>query len=168
MVYKITKEPIEKAQRDKVTDAIQKVVPAFDNQPDQTKVDTTFDGGEMTVYTAQKEGQTVGYAIETFSPKGFGGPIRLMIGFLPDGTIHKIEVLSHSETPGLGNKIERSKSDFSVQFEGKNPATFQLAVKKDGGDVDAITASTISSRAFSDAVDRAYRLFQTITESSNE
>ncbi|HRC93634.1 MAG TPA: RnfABCDGE type electron transport complex subunit G, partial [Tenuifilaceae bacterium] len=91
---------------------------------------------------------------------GFGGRIELMVGFLPDGTINKITVISHKETPGLGDKIDPGKSDFSVQFEGKNPETFKVMVKKDGGDVDAITASTISSRAFCDAVNRAYKAFK--------
>lgn len=93
-----------------------------------------------------------------------------MVGFLPDGTIHRVETLSHNETPGLGDKIDRSKSDFSVQFEGKNPRTFRLAVRKDGGDVDAITASTISSRAYADALTRAYHVFESIhqTRTSHE
>ena len=117
---------------------------------------------------AISQGQdTVGYAVETFTNTGFGGEIKLMVGFLKDGTINRVETLSHNETPGLGNKIERSKSDFAVQFEGKNPADFKLAVRKDGGDVDAITASTISSRAFSDAVSRAYEVYKSIQNSGN-
>jgi electron transport complex protein RnfG len=69
-------------------------------------------------------------------------------------------VISHAETPGLGEKMQKNKSDFSVQFMGKNPADFKLAVKKDRGDVDAITASTITSRAYCDAVQRAYNGFE--------
>jgi electron transport complex protein RnfG len=79
-----------------------------------------------------------------------------MVGFLADGSINAIEVVAHKETPGLGDKMESNKSDFCVQFKGKNPETFKLIVKKDGGDVDAITASTISSRAYCEAVQRAY------------
>ena len=82
-----------------------------------------------------------------------------MVGFLPDGTIHNISVLEHKETPGLGDKMTKAKSDWSVQFNGKDPSDFKLMVTKDGGDVDAITASTISSRAFCDAVDRAYKAY---------
>jgi len=82
-----------------------------------------------------------------------------MVGFAPDGTILRVAVLEHKETPGLGDKIDKSRSDFSVQFEGKNPESFKLSVKKDKGDVDAITASTISSRAFCDAVSRAYSAY---------
>ena len=156
-IYEITQEPIAAA---KIGSAVALVVPPFDNNPDETKTIDSLDGKTVTVYTALSGQDTVGYAIETFSNSGFGGEIRLMVGFLPDGTIHRVETLSHNETPGLGDKIDRSKSDFSVQFE--NPRTFRLAVRKDGGDVDAITASTISSRAYADALTRAYHVFESI------
>lgn len=77
-----------------------------------------------------------------------------------DGSIHDVVHLEHKETPGLGDKIEKSKSNWSNQFRGKNSANFPLKVKKDGGDVDAITASTISSRAYCDAINRAYKVFK--------
>ncbi|MBO4231732.1 MAG: RnfABCDGE type electron transport complex subunit G, partial [Bacteroidales bacterium] len=99
---------------------------------------------------------------------GFGGAFTLMVGFDSEGKILGTEVLSASETPGLGDKINADKSDFSKQFAGKNPAEFQLKVKKDGGDVDAITAATISSRAYCDAVDRAYQSFMKAKEESHE
>ena len=79
-----------------------------------------------------------------------------MVGLLADGSISNTAVLAHKETPGLGDKMDIAKSDFPAQFIGKNPAEFKLSVTKDGGDVDAITAATISSRAFCDAVERAY------------
>ena len=161
-IYEITQEPIAAAKSAKIGSAVALVVPPFDNNPDETKTIDSLDGKTVTVYTALSGQDTVGYAIETFSNSGFGGEIRLMVGFLPDGTIHRVETLSHNETPGLGDKIDRSKSDFSVQFEGKNPRTFRLAVRKDGGDVDAITASTISSRAYAEALTRAYHVFESI------
>ncbi|MDD3108732.1 MAG: RnfABCDGE type electron transport complex subunit G [Alistipes sp.] len=168
LVYQVTAGPIAQAKQEKVTTAIAAVLPAFDNQPGETRTEYPVDGGTLTLYTATQGADTVGYAIETFTMKGFGGEIRLMVGFLKDGTIHSVETLSHNETPGLGNKIERSKSDFSVQFEGKNPADFKLSVRKDGGDVDAITASTISSRAYTDAVNRAYTLLQSLNSQNHE
>lgn len=64
-----------------------------------------------------------------------------------------------NETPGLGDKIDKSKSSFPEQFVGKNPGQSSIQVKNDGGDIDAITAATISSRAFCDAVNRAYTAF---------
>jgi len=81
-----------------------------------------------------------------------------MAGFMPDGTIAGISVLDHKETPGLGTKM--TEPGFKGQFTGKNPGEFMLKVKKDGGQVDAITAATISSRAFCDAVQRAYNTLQ--------
>ncbi len=168
LVYQVTEAPIAEAKTAKVTGAIAQVLPAFDNNPADLKQVEMVDGKEVVIYPALNGSDTVGYAIETFSNNGFGGLIKLMVGFLPDGTIYKVETLSHSETPGLGDKMERKKSNFSVQFEGKNPATFKLSVKKDGGDVDAITASTISSRAFTDAVDRAYKVFQSLNQKGGE
>jgi len=79
-----------------------------------------------------------------------------MIGFLPDLSIYNTAVLKHMETPGLGDKMDVEKSNFPVQFERMKAESFPLAVKKDGGAVDAITAATISSRAFVDGVNRAY------------
>ena len=167
LVYQATKGPIDAAKAAKVTQAIALVLPEFTNDPGTEKQVIDVDGGQVTVYTAKKGDTVVGYAVETFTNNGFGGLIKLMAGFLPDGTICKVETLQHSETPGLGDKIDRSKSDFSVQFEGKNPGTYRLAVKKDGGDVDAITASTISSRAYVDALTRAYKTVQSLTNSAD-
>jgi electron transport complex protein RnfG len=102
----------------------------------------------------------LGTAVETFTNKGFSGEFKLMVGFSPDGTIIDIAVIKHSETPGLGDKMEIDKSDFHVQFKGQHPDSFNVAVTKDRGDVDAITASTITSRAYCDAVMRAYEAFK--------
>lgn len=156
LVYQSTKEPIALAQQAKINNAIKAVLPEFDNQPGTEAYSVAVEGGELTFYPATKEGQPVGTAVKTYSNNGFAGRIELMVGFLPDGTINKIAVIAHKETPGLGDKMDPKKSNFSLQFEGKNPETFKLKVKKDGGDVDAITASTISSRAYCDAVVRAH------------
>jgi len=156
-VYELTKEPIARAKAERQNEALRSVLPAYNNDPVREMYKKAVDGDTLYFFPARKDSALVGIAVETFSPKGFSGMIRLMVGFLPDGTINKIAVLEHNETPGLGDKMDRSKSDFSLQFDGKNPKTFKLAVKKDGGDVDAITASTISSRAFCDAVERAYK-----------
>ncbi len=160
-VYALTKEPIRAADAAKTNMAIAEVVPEFDNNPSQEIIKHGLaEGDTLTLYPAKKDGALVGVAVRTNTNKGFGGAIVLMVGFLPDGTIYNTAVISHAETPGLGDKISKSKGDFSVQFEGKNPETFKMSVKKDGGEVDAITASTISSRAFCDAVERAYKAFR--------
>lgn len=163
-VFMLTKEPIAKAKTDKINNAIAEVLPSFDNDPSSAKLTQSIEGEQVNIYPATKGGEKVGYAIETFTKKGFGGKILLMVGILSDGTINKISVVEQKETPGLGDKIDKSKSNFSVQFEGKNPTDFQLSVKKDGGDVDAITASTISSRAYCDAVERAVEIFKNIQQ----
>lgn len=163
-VYILTKEPIEAAKIAKTNAAIAEVMPSFDNNPSEDAVSKNVDGEAVKIYTAKQGETVVGYAIETFTNNGFGGTIRLMVGFTPEGKITKISVLQHKETPGLGDKIEPEKSKFSVQFEGADPAMMKLAVRKDGGEVDAITASTITSRAYIDAVDRAYRIFKGLNQ----
>jgi len=158
-VYLVTLQPISAAKSAKINEAIKKVVPSFDNNPGEEVYKMAVDGDTLRLYPARKGGKLVGTAIETFTNKGFAGHFTLMVGLLPDGTINSVEVLAHKETPGLGDKMEKSKSGFSLQFEGKNPKTFKMMVKKDGGDIDAITASTITSRAFTDAINRAYEAY---------
>ena len=155
-VYELTKEPIRLAELKKKNEAIQVVVPGFDNEPSQEVEKLFVDGDTLYFYTARKGDEILGTAVETFTNKGFSGEFKLMVGFAPDGSIIDIAVIKHKETPGLGDKMEKGKSDFSVQFMGQHPDEFNLAVKKDRGDVDAITASTISSRAYCEAVQRAY------------
>lgn len=148
-VYTITQKPIDETKKKAETEALKNVLPEFNNDP-LTEVQD-FNG--ITIYTAKKNDSIVGYAVKTYSDKGYGGKITLIAGFLPNGAINKIAVLEQKETPGLGSNMT---GKFKDQFFGKNPLEFKLKVKKDGGDVDAITASTITSRAFCDAVDRAY------------
>lgn len=118
----------------------------------------TGEGDSLDIYPAKNEGEIVGYAVNTYSKNGFSGNISLMAGFRTDGTIINITILGQKETPGLGTKM--AEPDFKNQFNDKNPAEFVLKVRKDGGAVDAITAATISSRAFCDAVQRAYNTLQ--------
>ncbi|HKL66822.1 MAG: RnfABCDGE type electron transport complex subunit G [Bacteroidales bacterium] len=159
-IYELTKEPIAAAKLEKKNNAIRQVIPDFDNNPTEEVYKHAADGDTLYFYPGKSGGNIVGTAVETFTNKGFSGEIKVMVGFLPDGTINDVVVLEHAETPGLGDKMEKSKSDWTVQFQGKDPESFRLMVTKDGGDVDAITASTISSRAFCDAVARAYETFK--------
>jgi Na+-translocating ferredoxin:NAD+ oxidoreductase subunit G len=158
-VYQMTKEPIELSVLNKKLAAIKQVVPEFNNNPDNEMFRLpTGDGDSLEIYPAKKDSVIIGYAINTFTKKGFSGNINLIAGFRPDGTIINITVLEQKETPGLGSKM--TESEFKDQFNDKNPSQFKLKVKKDGGPVDAITAATISSRAFCDAVQRAYNTLQ--------
>ena len=168
VVNALTQEPIAAVNLAKTNQSIAAVLPAFDNEPSQDEFDVMVGSDAIAVYPASLQGNLVGYAIKTFSNKGFGGRITLMVGFLPDGTIYNTSVVSHGETPGLGDKMDASKSNFSEQFKGVHPANFRLAVKKDGGDIDAITASTITSRAFADALKRAYEAYQLIEKTNEE
>jgi electron transport complex protein RnfG len=155
-VYELTKEPIAVSVMNKKIAAIKLVVPEFNNNPNEEMILLgTGDGDSLEVYPAKKDSVIVGYAVKTFSNKGFSGYISLMAGFRPDGSIMELTVLEHKETPGLGTKM--TDPSFKDQFNGKNPDSFQLKVKKDGGKVDAITAATISSRAFCDAVGKAHK-----------
>ncbi|MFO8234194.1 MAG: RnfABCDGE type electron transport complex subunit G [Bacteroidales bacterium] len=160
VIFELTKEPIEKAKLEKKNMAIQQVVPDYSNEPNDEAYEVEVDGETLTLYPAKDDGKVVGIAVETFTDKGFSGEFRLMVGFNADGSINNISVLEHAETPGLGDKMEKGKSDWSNQFNNKNPEEFDLAVKGDGGDVDAITAATITSQAYCDAVERAYEAFK--------
>jgi len=158
-VYELTKKPIEISNLNKKLNAIKLVVPEFTNNPNEEMFRlATGDGDSLEIYPARKDDTIVGYAVNTFTSKGFSGNISLMAGFKPDGTIVNITVLEQKETPGLGTKM--TEPEFKNQFNDKNPADFELKVKKDGGPVDAITAATISSRAFCDAVTKAYNTLQ--------
>lgn len=152
-VYEATKDPIALAKAQKQELAIKSVVPEFDNDPIAEVQEYEVEGGVVKVFPAKKGDKEVGYAIETFTNNGFSGLVRLMVGISPDGTIINYSVLEHKETPGLGSKMQEwfvSKGD----IRGLNSSKNKLTVSKDGGDVDAITAATISSRAFLDAINR--------------
>jgi Na+-translocating ferredoxin:NAD+ oxidoreductase subunit G len=158
-VYVYTKKPIELSNLNKKLNAISQVVPEFNNNPNEEMYKLpTGEGDSLDIYPAKKDNEIVGYAVNTHTKNGFSGNISLMAGFKPDGTIINITVLEHKETPGLGSKM--TDPLFKDQFIDKNPSGFELKVKKDGGPVDAITAATISSRAFCDAVSRAYKTLQ--------
>jgi Na+-translocating ferredoxin:NAD+ oxidoreductase subunit G len=157
-IYTITKEPIEIAAKAKQVNAIKEVLPEFDSlysykiMPDKGK-------DSVTIHLGYKGGSLVGTAVATYSNLGYNATqIQLMVGFLPDSKIQNISVVQQNETPGLGTKMKEPK--FKDQFNNINPAEFKLKVKKDGGNVDAITAATISSRAFCDAVDRGWNVYQ--------
>lgn len=160
-VYTLTKGPIEKTNKEAEVKAVKDVLPEFNNDPIAEKQE--IDG--IDVYPAKKDGQFIGCAIKTYTEKGFSGRFSLMVGILADNAINNIVVLEQKETPGLGDKMKQPK--FKDQFKQKNPDTFKMSVKKDGGQVDAITASTITSRAFCDAILRAYEGFNKIAVNYN-
>lgn len=160
-VQQITKEPIANAHLQKQIEAISAVVPEFNNNPLETSEKIAVDEDSLTIYTAQKDDEIVGYAVLSSTNSGFGGLVQVMIGFNPDGTIYNTSVVSHQETPGLGDQMTTEK--FRSQFQGFNCNTQKAIVKKDGGDVDALTAATISSRAFCATIRKAHNAFSQFT-----
>ena len=158
-VYALTAEPIAAAAAAKNEAAIKEVLPETAVTIEEERT-VELDGATYGYNLAYDEqGNTVGCAINV-APVGFGGPIVIKVGFDADGVICNTKVLSQGETPGLGAKCV--EDSFSGQFKGFDPAAKKLAVKKDGGDVDAITASTITSRAYADGLLLAVEVFKAI------
>ncbi|MBR7182811.1 MAG: RnfABCDGE type electron transport complex subunit G [Alistipes sp.] len=156
-VYLITKEPIEQAKVAAVNQALMQVLPKYEQTTSQTIEVATL---PIVAHTATVADKTVGYAVESMSKNGFGGTIRLMVGFDTEGTILNINVLEQKETPGLGTKMTDEGNPLLTSFKDKNVSQINMTVKKDGGDIDALTAATISSRAYAEAVAIAYEAFK--------
>lgn len=158
-VNKLTIEPKAKAKLERKINALKLVLPTFDNNPveDVLLLKSEFTKDSVEVYPAFQNNEFVGAAVIGSTEKGFSGLIKLMVGFNPEGDIQNIVVLEQKETPGLGTKMKDEK--FLTQFKNKNPSNFNLKVTKDGGEVDALTGATISSRAFGEAVQMAYDEF---------
>lgn len=149
-VYTATKEPIAQAKAEKQKAAIGQVLPdiQFNNNPAEEATEVTVYGETVTVFPARQDGEIVGLAVESHDTNGFSGLITVMYGFNPAGDITGYAVMQHAETPGLGSKMGEWFCNPAHSIIGLNAATSNLTVSKDGGDVDAITAATISSRAF--------------------
>lgn len=181
----MTQEPIAAAKAMKLEEAIMDVVPTFDNDPVAEAYKVATDAGDsLLVYPAKKGEEVVGFAVNSYSNNGFSGNIQVMVGFDTENNIVNYAVLSHAETPGLGSQMvdwfkpqvqefslveklfgfEVKQAEANSSIIGKNPETTKLEVSNDGGDIDAISASTITSRAFLEAVRRAYSAY---TESEN-
>jgi len=155
VMYVVTKDPIDAAAKAEAEAAIAKVLPDGGTLSDADK----YEGCEY--YESVKDGEVQAYAVKS-TTVGFGGPLTIMVGVLPDGTVYNTSVLSHSETPGLGAKCTEENSHFREQWKGFGPDK-KLAVTKDGGDVDAITASTITSRAYAKAVEQAVNVVKALS-----
>ena len=156
-VYMITKEPIEQAKVAAVNDALNQVLPEYEATTSQT---IEVNSLPIVAHTATVADKAVGYAVESISKNGFGGTVRLMVGFDTAGKIININVLEQKETPGLGTKMTDEGNVLLASFKDKNASEINMTVKKDGGDIDALTAATISSRAYAEAVAVAYEAFK--------
>lgn len=162
-VNKMTATPIEQARAMKLQGAISEVVPEFDNDPVAEAFTMVAAAGDsLLVYPAKRGEEVVGFAMNSYSNNGFSGNIQLMVGFDMEHRLVNYSVLQHAETPGLGSKMSewfRDSERPARSVIGRDLSQGELAVTSDGGDIDAITASTITSRAFLEAVNRAYAAY---------
>ena len=116
----------------------------------------------VLVYPATRGGQPVGYAAETWSSKGYGGRISLLVAADAQGALIDYRVLVAKETPGLGTKM--ADDEYRAQYKGAKLGSFGFAVTKDGGDVEAITSATITSRAATEAIERGMKAIARVKE----
>ena len=161
VVNNVTKDPVAASKKAALEKAVREVLPKYDNDPMEEAYFGVVDGDSLKIYPAKQYGILVGIAVESYSMKGFSGEIDIIVGFDPYGKILDYSVLKHSETPGLGSKMDVwFKTDKNKQSVlGKELSKGQLRLSKSGGEVDAITAATISSAAFLDAINRAYAAY---------
>ena len=171
VVFEFTKKAIEISNLKKQAKAIEAVLPSFEKLGDSYKVMPSDEKDSLEFFPAYNaNNELVGTAVKTYTNKGFSGHIEIMTGFTPDGTITGYQVLQHQETPGLGSKMNewfRNTNNDKQNVIGKNPGKDNFTVSKDGGNIDAITAATISSRAFLDAVQRAYNTYVHKTDANS-
>ncbi len=163
-VHDVTKADIQLAKDMAQKSAIESVLPPFETLGESWKSLPVDGADSLEFFPAYDADQKlVGIAIKTYTKNGFSGLITVMAGIAADGTISGYEVLEHKETPGLGSKMDtwfNNKEKPTQNIIGKSPENSNLQVTKDGGEVDAITASTITSRAFLEAINRAYNTYK--------
>ncbi|MDO5442852.1 MAG: RnfABCDGE type electron transport complex subunit G [Bacteroidia bacterium] len=163
VVYAVTYDPIQAAAQKELVESISKVLPDGGELSDA--IEATVGGQKAEYYVKSQAGEPAAYAVKS-TTVGFGGPLTVMVGVLPDGTVYNTSVLVCNETPGLGAKCT---SDEGFMNQWKNLGSDKvIKVKKDGGDIDAITASTITSRAYSLAVSNAVEFVKSLAGANKE
>lgn len=160
VMQQLTKEPIAQIERQTLENGIKKVMlGGQDGELTVTSTDTVEkDNSTFIIYTAEQGGKHLGKAVKT-TVTGFSPGLTVLTGFDPEGNILGYEILATAETPGLGAKAGQwFQKGEKGDIIGKNPGANNLTVSKDGGEVDAITASTITSRAFLKAIGMEYEV----------
>ncbi len=155
----VTRTPIAEAQKKELVRGLRNVLPECDNDllADAKRIEEG--GREWVFYIARKGTRKVGVAFRGVSPRGYGGPVEALVGLLPDGRIHELEIRPQRETPGLGTKV--AAPAFRDQFKGKTALDTQwAALQKEGGEILAITGATISSSAATEAVRMGLEVFR--------
>lgn len=170
LTYEGTKEQIAENERQAMLDKLYALVPPekFDNDlledvrelaPDELLGTDT----PRPAYVARHEGEPIAVVLNPVAPDGYNGPIELLVGIYSDGRVAGVSVTKHHETPGLGDGIDESKSDWLQGFNGRSlgqPPRARWAVKKDGGVFDQLTGATITPRAVVKAVKNALLYFE--------
>ncbi|RLQ21691.1 electron transport complex subunit RsxG [Seongchinamella sediminis] len=164
--YLLTKERIASEIRKAEEKALLQIIPRA--RHDNSMLDDTLDVGPATaglglreskrVYLAKSAGEIIAAIIPVTARDGYSGDIQLIVGVNADGSVAGVRVLTHKETPGLGDRVDLAKSDWVLGFDGRslqNPGAEGWAVKKDGGVFDAFTGATITPRAVVSATHRA-------------
>lgn len=169
-VNEATKSAIIKADLEQQNLAIATILPPFAYLGSSYKVLPAGEQDSLLFFPAfAKDSSCIGTAVKSYSKKGFSGLITVMVGFTTDGNVSGFKILEHKETPGLGSKMAAWFSDKNKPKQnvvGANPEITNFTVVKDGGSIDAITAATISSRAFLESVKRAYAAWK--SDKSNQ
>ena len=163
VAYGLTKEPIEQSALEDLRHSLEQVIPTsiYDNNPAADTLQLQIGGAPLLVYRASKAKRITGVAFEA-SRQGYSGEIRLLLGIDENGKLLGVRVLKHTETPGLGDKIELNRNDWITRFSGKSlsdPPDAQWAVKKDGGPFDQFAGATITPRAVVNGIRDGLRLF---------
>lgn len=160
-VDRLTREPIALAEQRRALATLTELVPAtlFDNDPVFDRIEQRISGFDQpaVIHRARRGGEPVALIFDVITPRGYSGDIRLLVALDPEGTVKGVRVLSHRETPGLGDKIEVRRSSWIRQFSGRSlgdPLPQRWASSRRGGDFDTLTAATVTSDAVIDAVRR--------------
>ncbi|HEC17814.1 MAG TPA: electron transport complex subunit RsxG [Gammaproteobacteria bacterium] len=170
LVYLETKQPIAEAERAFMLRSLHEVIkPALHDNDIFSDVITVTDPellgtpDPVPVFRARRNGRPVALAITPIAPEGYVGPIKLLVGINVDGSILGVRVLSHRETPGLGDSIEVKRSPWILSFNGRslnNPKAEAWSVRRDGGEFDQFTGATITPRAVVKAVHNALVFYE--------
>lgn len=161
LVNNITKDTIAETEQRNKDLAKLEVLPAFEGEAELEETTREIGDFSINITTVKANGELVGYAVEapSITKNGYGDRIYLMVGFVEQEgktIVSGIKVISQKETPGLGANMLNPGNSLEKSILGKSPAEVTFAVNKDGGSFDALTGSTISSRAYANAVETAY------------
>ncbi len=160
-VDRLTREPIALAEQRRALATLTELVPPsmFDNDPVFDRIEQAISGFDQpaVIHRARRNGEPVALVFDVTTPRGYSGDIRLLVALSPEGEVKGVRVLSHRETPGLGDKIEIRRSDWIRQFTGRSlddPPPQHWASSRRGGEFDTLTSATITTDAVVDAVRR--------------